>query len=126
MWGLAASLLLAALLLVNHWRNQSNLYEQAKRDLSSCQSGVTKLKGINDALQASRDDTASKLNAYKLRHPNSCVVLSDTKQARPGPVGGNAQIVATTDALYDYAAVCRNYWVERQLLEKLVKETSPF
>lgn len=102
------------------WRSDALKLPAVKSALSSCEAGAKELKGTNDALQASRDDTASKLRAYKLRQRNCTILLTNAKQAGGGPVGGNAPIVATTDDLYDYAAVCRNYWVERQLLEKLI------
>ena len=102
------------------WRSDAQKLPGVESALSSCQSGVTKLKGINDELQASRDDTVSKLRAYKLRQQNCTILLANAQQAGGRPAGGNAPIVATTDDLYEYAAVCRNYWLERQFLEKHV------
>jgi hypothetical protein len=121
-YGLAAIALIGLLLTINHWRVKANQLDEAKTALSSCQSNATKLKGINDELRDSRDDTASKLRTYKLRQQNCSILLADAKQAGARPAGGNASAVATSDDLYDFAAVCRNYWVERQLLEKLVSQ----
>ena len=117
-WYLLAALMTATALMtwkVLDWREDAG-------KLASCQDSATKLKETNDGLQKSRDDTASKLRSYKLRQQNCTVLLADSEQAGARPAGGNAPIVATTDDLYDYAAVCRNYWLERIALEKILND----
>jgi len=118
MWVAVALSLAAALLLVNHWRNQSNLYEAAKNEVAECHSSITKTKELNDALEAKRETVAKQLTAYKLRHPNTCLQLPNSQSVGTKPASGNGTITGTTDDFRDYAAQCANYWNERQQLEQ--------
>lgn len=107
-------------LQIMSWRSDSQKLESIETALTTCNQSAIKLKETNDGLQKSRDDTASKLRSYKLRQQNCTLSIANSQPSGGRPVGGNAQIVATTDDLYEYAAVCRNYWAERIALEKLL------